>query len=32
VHTGPGAYICDECIELCHQIVAEERDEPGAPL
>ena len=30
VHTGPGVYICDECIELCHQIVAEEREEPGA--
>jgi ClpX C4-type zinc finger/Clp amino terminal domain, pathogenicity island component len=30
VNTGAGAYICDECIEFCHQIVAEERDEPGA--
>jgi ATP-dependent Clp protease ATP-binding subunit ClpA len=30
VNTGPGAYICDECIELCHQIVAGEQDEPGA--
>src|SRR6476620_8282248 len=21
---GPGAYICDECVELCREIVAEE--------
>jgi ATP-dependent Clp protease ATP-binding subunit ClpX len=23
---GPGVYICDECIELCNEIVAEETD------
>lgn len=23
---GPGVYICDECIELCNDIVAEERE------
>ncbi len=23
---GPGVYICDECIELCNDIIAEERD------
>jgi len=23
---GPDVYICDECIELCNEIVAEERD------
>jgi hypothetical protein len=28
---GPGVYICDECIDLCNEIVAEESDEPGAP-
>jgi ATP-dependent protease Clp ATPase subunit len=21
---GPGVYICDECIELCNQIIVEE--------
>jgi ATP-dependent Clp protease ATP-binding subunit ClpX len=24
---GPGVFICDECIELCHQIVSEELDQ-----
>ncbi len=23
---GPGVYICDECIELCNEIIAEESD------
>ncbi|NLC65520.1 MAG: ATP-dependent Clp protease ATP-binding subunit ClpX, partial [Clostridium sp.] len=23
---GPGVYICDECIELCYDIVTEELD------
>ncbi len=23
---GPGVYICDECIDLCNDIIAEERD------
>jgi ATP-dependent Clp protease ATP-binding subunit ClpX len=23
---GPGVYICDECIELCNEIIAEETD------
>jgi ClpX C4-type zinc finger/Clp amino terminal domain, pathogenicity island component len=27
---GPSVYICDECIDLCKEILAEERDEPGA--
>jgi ATP-dependent protease Clp ATPase subunit len=22
---GPGVHICDECVELCHQIIAAER-------
>ena len=28
---GPGVYICDECIDLCNEIVAEASDEPRAP-
>jgi len=27
---GSGAYICDECIELCNEIVDEELGESGA--
>ena len=28
---GPGVYICDECIELCNEIIAEEGEqETGA--
>lgn len=27
---GPGVYICDECIDLCNEILAEEPGEPGA--
>jgi ATP-dependent protease Clp ATPase subunit len=27
---GPGVRICDECVYLCNEIFAEERDEPGA--
>ena len=27
---GPGVYICDECIELCNEIVDEELGESGA--
>ncbi|SNT07033.1 ATP-dependent Clp protease ATP-binding subunit ClpX [Micrococcales bacterium KH10] len=27
---GPGVYICDECIELCNEIVAEEANEAAA--
>src|SRR6188472_1958370 len=23
---GPGVYICDECIDLCNDIIAEERE------
>ena len=31
---GPGVYICDECIELCNEIIAEEseQDSGGAIL
>ncbi len=25
---GPGVYICDECIDLCHEIIEEELAEP----
>jgi ClpX C4-type zinc finger/Clp amino terminal domain, pathogenicity island component len=28
---GPGVSICDECVDLCNEIVAEEWDGPGAP-
>ena len=24
---GPGVYICDECIELCNEIIEEELSE-----
>ncbi len=27
---GPGVYICDECIELCNQIISEERERDKA--
>ena len=27
---GPGVYICDECIELCNEIVDEELSDSGA--
>jgi ATP-dependent Clp protease ATP-binding subunit ClpX len=26
---GPGVYICDECIDLCNEIIEEERAEAG---
>ena len=26
---GPGVYICDECIDLCNEIIEEERAEPA---
>ena len=26
---GPGVYICDECIELCNEIIEEELSEAG---
>ena len=26
---GPGVYICDECIDLCNEIIEEERNEGG---
>ena len=25
---GPGVYICDECVELCNHILAEELSRP----
>lgn len=28
---GPTVYICDECIELCNNIIAEEGQKDGAP-
>jgi len=29
---GPGVYICDQCIELCNQIVEEEVGRAGGAL
>ncbi len=29
---GPGVYICDECVELCNEILDEELMEEGNPL
>lgn len=26
---GPSVYICDECVELCRDIIVEELGEPG---
>src|SRR5436305_13473528 len=26
---GPGVYICDECIDLCHEIIDEELTAPA---
>ncbi len=28
---GPSVYICDECVELCNDIIREELDESAAP-
>ena len=27
---GPSVYICDECVELCNDIIREELEETGA--
>jgi ATP-dependent Clp protease ATP-binding subunit ClpX len=27
---GPGVYICDECIDLCNEIIEEELAEPAS--
>ena len=27
--TGPGVYICDECIRLCNDIIAEQKKRIG---
>ena len=29
---GPGVYICDECVELCNEILDEELLDPNGPL
>jgi ATP-dependent Clp protease ATP-binding subunit ClpX len=29
---GPGVYICDECVELCNEILDEELVEEGMPM
>ena len=28
---GPNVYICDECVELCNDIIAEDEDQPDEP-
>ncbi len=28
---GPGVYICDECVQLCAQIIEEELSDPPPP-
>lgn len=27
---GPSVYVCDECVELCNDIIREERQEPSS--
>ena len=29
---GPGVYICDECVELCNEILDEEEILQGKPV
>ena len=29
---GPGVYICDECIDLCNEIIREELEPPEVPM
>lgn len=29
---GPGVYICDECVELCNEILDEELLDPNSPM
>ena len=29
---GPGVYICDECIDLCNEIIEEELTDAGDPV
>jgi hypothetical protein len=31
VIAGPGVYICDECIQLCNAILAQEQQKPSPP-
>ena len=31
VIAGPGVYICNECIQLCNDILKEEQQAPSAP-
>ncbi len=31
VIAGPGVYICDECVQLCNAILAEEQQKPSPP-
>jgi ClpX C4-type zinc finger len=31
VIAGPGVYICNECVQLCNEILDEEQRKPSAP-
>lgn len=31
VIAGPGVYICNECVDLCNAIIAEEKQKPPQP-
>jgi ATP-dependent Clp protease ATP-binding subunit ClpX len=28
---GPGVYICNECVDLCNDVIVEEIDAEGVP-
>jgi hypothetical protein len=28
---GPGVYICDRCVELCHEVIEQESRRPPMP-
>ena len=31
VIAGPGVFICDECVDLCNEIIIEDGDDEGNP-
>lgn len=31
VIAGPGVYICNECVDLCNEIIGDERRKPAEP-
>jgi ATP-dependent Clp protease ATP-binding subunit ClpX len=30
--SGPGVFICDECVDMCSNLLASEQDKPGKPV